>query len=101
MTATAMNESAAERDFSCATALLEQGGREEGLRALAAILVRHGGCLQTAEGRPVYEAIQVQRAFSLMHLQKNVEAKPLLEEAIQFDLGAEVRSDVHCHLGRC
>jgi tetratricopeptide (TPR) repeat protein len=78
-----------------------QGHREEGLQALAAILVKHGGWLQTAEGRPVYEAIQVQRAFSLMHLQKNVEANPLLEEAIQFELGAEVRSDVHCHLGRC
>src|SRR5262249_49612608 len=96
-----MNASPAETDFSCATALLEQGHREEGLQALAAILVKHQGWLQTAEGRPVYEAIQVQRAFSLMHLQKNVEAKPLLEEATQFDLSAEVRSDVHCHLGRC
>ena len=36
-----------------------------------------------------------------MHLQKNVEAKPLLELATQFELSAEVRSDVHCHLGRC
>jgi tetratricopeptide (TPR) repeat protein len=57
--------------------------------------------LKTAEGRPVYEAIQVQRAFSLMHLQNNLEAKPLLEEAIQFELSAEVRRDMHCHLGRC
>jgi tetratricopeptide (TPR) repeat protein len=96
-----MNASPAETDFSFATALLEQGNREEGLQALAAILVKHEGWLQTAEGRPVYEAIQVQRAFSLMHLQKNVEAKPLLEQATQFELIAEVRSDVHCHLGRC
>jgi tetratricopeptide (TPR) repeat protein len=49
----------------------------------------------------VYEAIQVQRAISLMHLQRNVVAKPLLEEATKFELDAEVRSDVHCHLGRC
>ena len=96
-----MNESPAETDFACATALLQQGHREEGLQALAAILVKHGSWLQTVEGRPVYEAIQVQRAFSLMHLRKNVEAKPLLEEAIQFELGAEVRGDVHCHLGCC
>jgi len=48
----------------------------------------------------MYEAIQVQRAFSLTHLQKNA-AKPLLEEATPFELSAEVRSDVHCHLGRC
>jgi tetratricopeptide (TPR) repeat protein len=36
-----------------------------------------------------------------MHLQKNLEAKPLLEEATRFDLEEEVRSEVHCHLGRC
>jgi tetratricopeptide (TPR) repeat protein len=96
-----MEESQAEKDFSGATALLEQGHREEGIQALAAILVKHKWWLQTAEGRPVYEAIQLQRAFSLMHLQKNVEAKPLLEEAIQFELSAQIRSDIHCHLGRC
>src|SRR6266568_959060 len=96
-----MNESPAEKDFSAAYALLEQGHREEGLQALAAILVKHEPSLKTAEGRPVYEAIQVQRAFSLMHLQNNLEAKPLLEEAIQFELAAEVQRDVHCHLGRC
>ena len=58
-----MNTSPAETDFCFATALLEQGNREEGLQALSAILVKHEGWLQTAEGHPVYEAIQVQRAF--------------------------------------
>lgn len=100
-----MIDSPAETDFHCAIALLEQGRREEGLQALVAILEKHQGWLQTAEGRPMYEAIQVQRAFSLVHLQKGVEAKPLLEEATRFDLSAfdpsaGVRSDVHCHLGR-
>ena len=96
-----MKERSAETEVSHATALLERGQREEGLHALASILVRYEDWLRTAEGRPVYEAIQVQRAFSLMHLQKNLEARPLLEEARQFDLDTEVRSDVHCHLGRC
>ena len=36
-----------------------------------------------------------------MHLQRNPEAKPLLEEATKFELDNAVRSDVHCHLGRC
>jgi len=96
-----MNESPSEKDFSAAYALLEQGHLAEGLEALAVILFKHEPWLKTAAGRPVYEAIQVQRAFSLMHLQNNLEAKPLLEEATQFDLDAEVRRDVHCHLGRC
>jgi tetratricopeptide (TPR) repeat protein len=91
----------AEIDLFCAVALLEQGHREQGLQALGAILVKHDPWLNTAEGRPVYEAIQVHKAFSRKHLQKNLEAKPLLEEATQFELGAEVRSDVHCHLGCC
>jgi tetratricopeptide (TPR) repeat protein len=96
-----MDERSAETDLSRATALLEQGHREEGLQALASILVKYEDWLKTAEGRPLYEAIQVQRAFSLMHLQRNLEAEPLLEEATQFELDTKVRSDVHCHLGRC
>ena len=96
-----MDERSAQTELSCATALLEQGHREEGLQALASILVKYEDWLKTADGRPLYEAIQVQRAFSLMHLQKNLEAKPLLEEATQFELDTEVRSNVHCHLGRC
>jgi tetratricopeptide (TPR) repeat protein len=96
-----MNESPAVTDFYAAYALLEQGHREEGLQALATTLLQHKHWLRTAEGRPVDEAIQVQRAFSLMHMQNNLEAKPLLEEATQFELSAEVRRDVHCHLGRC
>lgn len=62
--------------------------------------------LATPEGRPMYEFIQVQRAFSLIHLGRSLEARPLLEAAVQFDFNAEeidegVRSDVRCHLGRC
>jgi tetratricopeptide (TPR) repeat protein len=54
----------------------------------------------------MYEFVQVQRAFTLMHLDRKLEARPLLEAATKFDLDAEeidegVRSYVHCHLGRC
>ena len=96
-----MTENAAEIDFSRATALLEQGRQEEGLNALSSMLAKYEEWLKTDEGRDAYEAIQVHRAFSLVHLQKNLEARPLLEEATKFGLNAETRSDVHCHLGRC
>ena len=96
-----MSENSAENDLCRATALLEQGHREDGLQALSSILVNYGDWLKTADGRVVYEAVQVQRAFSLMHLQRSLEAKPLLEEATRFELDADVRRDVHCHLGRC
>jgi hypothetical protein len=72
----------AEIDLFCAITLLEQAKREEGLQALAAILLIYADWLKTTDGRSVYEAVQLERAFSLMHLQKNLEARPLLEEAI-------------------
>jgi tetratricopeptide (TPR) repeat protein len=96
-----MSENSAENDLHRATALLEQGRQEDGLQALSSMLVNYGDWLSTANGRAVYEFVQLQRAFSLMHLQRNLEAKPLLEEATGFGLDADVRRDVHCHLGRC
>jgi len=96
-----MNEISAEIDFCRARALLEQGHREEGLQALSSMLATYEEWLKTTEGRDAYEAIQIQRAFSLMHLQRNLEAKPLLEEATNFELDAEVQRDLRCHLGRC
>jgi tetratricopeptide (TPR) repeat protein len=93
-------------ELFCATTFLEQEKQEQGLRALTSMLSQYCDWFATAEGRPMYEFIQVQRAFALMHLGRNMEARPLLEAATQFDLDAEetdedVRSDVHCHLGRC
>jgi len=90
-----------EIDLFCALALLEQEKREQGVEALSSILTEHSDWLKSLEGREVYEVIQVERAFSLMHLQRNLEAQPLLEEARDFQLDPEVRSDLHCHLGRC
>lgn len=94
-------QAAAEIDLFCAIALLEQGRREEGVQSLASILKTYKDWLKTTEGRSVYEAVQLQRAFSMIHLQKNLEARPLLEEAKDFELESEARSDLHCHLGRC
>ena len=34
------------------------------------MLVSYGEWLKTSDGRAVYEAVQIQRAFSLMHLQR-------------------------------
>jgi tetratricopeptide (TPR) repeat protein len=99
--ATGNVQACAEVELFCATALLEHGNREHGLKALSSMLARHGEWLKTAEGRAVYERVQVQRALSLMHFQRNLEAQPLLEEATQFQIDAQVRSDVYCHLGRC
>jgi tetratricopeptide (TPR) repeat protein len=91
----------AEIDFFCALSLLEQDKQDEGVKALSAIMIKHKAWFNTPEGRDVYELVQVQRAFSLIHLERKEEARPLLEEAVAFQLDSEVRSDVHCHLGRC
>ena len=65
------------------------------------MLIEHKAWFNTPEGRDLYELVQVQRAFSLIHVERNEEARPLLEEALAFQLDSEVRSNVHCHLGRC
>jgi hypothetical protein len=71
-------------ELFCATTFLQQdNNREQGLRALASMLSEYRDWLATPEGRPMYEFIQVQRAFSLMHLGRNLEARPLLEAAVQ------------------
>jgi tetratricopeptide (TPR) repeat protein len=57
--------------------------------------------LKSPDGRDVYEMVKVQRAFSLVHLERNEEARPLLVEALTFNLENGVESNVHCHLGRC
>jgi tetratricopeptide (TPR) repeat protein len=94
-------QACAEIDLFRVMSFLEENRQEEGLRNLSAMLIEYADWFETPDGRDVYELVQIQRAFSLMHLQRNPEARPLLEEAMQFQLDAEVRSDVHCHLGRC
>jgi len=91
----------AEIDLFCALSLLEQDKRDEGVEALAAMLIRYKALFNTPKGRDLYELLQVQRAFSLVALERKEEAFPLLKEAVVFQLDSEVRSDVHCHLGRC
>jgi tetratricopeptide (TPR) repeat protein len=91
----------AEIDLFRAISLLKQDKREEGLRNLTAILAEYADWLRNPDSRDVYEMVQLQRAFSLMHLGRSAEALPLLEEASSFQLEREVRSDLHCHLGRC
>ena len=81
--------------------LVSQDKREEALDILSKILKDHPTDLENGEGRELYEQIQVQRGFALMHLERYAEASPLLEEVATFKLPADWRSDVLCHLGRC
>jgi tetratricopeptide (TPR) repeat protein len=91
----------AQIDFFEATLVIEAGQREQGIQALSSILNGNPSWLESNEGRDLYEKIQVQRGFALMHLSKGAEARPILEEALSFQLGDDVKSSVHCHLGRC
>ena len=84
-----------------ATLLISQDRREEGLDVLSVILKDNWSDLQQGEGRELYEEIQIQRSFTLMFLERYVDARPLLEQVATFALPANRRSGVHCHLGRC
>lgn len=99
--ATGNLQACAEIDLFSAMSLIEQNKREQALQALSLMLIEYGGWFKNSEGRDVYELVQLQRAFSLMHLERIDEARPLLEEAESFQLDGEVQSTVHCQLGRC
>jgi tetratricopeptide (TPR) repeat protein len=94
-------QACAEIDLFRARSLLKANKLEEGLRNLAAMLAEYADWFGNPDSREVYEMVQLQRAFSLVHLERNEEALPLLEEASSFQLERKVQSDLHCHLGRC
>jgi tetratricopeptide (TPR) repeat protein len=94
-------QATAEIDLFGVISLLKENRRGEGLQKLSAMLVGYADLFKTPDGREVYEAVQLQRAFSLIHLEKKEEALPLLEEALSFQHESGVQSDLHCQLGRC
>jgi len=94
-------QACAEIDLLHAISLLKANNREEGVRNLSEILAEYADWFKTPDSRDVYEMVQLQRAFSLVHLERNEEALPLLEEALSFQLERAAQSDLHCHLGRC
>ena len=94
-------QACAEIDLFHARLLLKDNRQVDGLQKLSAMLIEYADCFKTSDGRDVYELVQLQRAFSLMRLGRNEEAKPVLEEALSFQLESGVQSDVSCHLGRC
>lgn len=81
--------------------LASQEKREEALDMLSRLLRDHQKDLTEGEGRELYEQIQTQRSFTLMHLERFAEARPLLEEVTTFELPTDWRSDARCQLGRC
>jgi tetratricopeptide (TPR) repeat protein len=99
--AAASVQACAEIDLFHAKLLINENRREEGLQKLSAMLIGYADCFKNPDGRNVYELVQLQRAFSLMHIGKNEEARPVLEEALSFQLECGVQSDVYCHLGPC
>jgi tetratricopeptide (TPR) repeat protein len=87
-------------DYFAATLLISQGKHEEAVRALSIISKKYSTALD-GEGRELYEQIQIQRGFALMHLLRYADARAVLEEVVLFQLSSEYQSDVHTHLGSC
>jgi len=94
-------QACAEVDLLRAISLLKMNEREKGVQSLKAILSDYADLFKNPDSREVYEMVQLERAFSLVHLERKEEALPLLEEALSFELERDVQSDLHCHLGRC
>ena len=91
----------AKVDFTEATLLIEEGRKEEGITVLSNLVRGYGDRFGKEEQRDFYEAVQIQRGFTLMHLERYKEACPILAEAASFDLENDTHSRVHCNLARC
>jgi tetratricopeptide (TPR) repeat protein len=91
----------AQIDFVVATLLIDEGKREQALEELTRLSKNYRSVLETGEGRQLHEEIETQRAYTLMHLAKYEEARPILEAAGSYELGNESKSRVCCHRGRC
>ena len=91
----------AEIDFFCALSLLEQHKGDEGIQSLSAVLIQHRAWFNTPEGQGSLRVAASPASVFSYTSRKERGARPLLEEAVAFQLDIEVRSDVHCHLGRC
>jgi tetratricopeptide (TPR) repeat protein len=93
--------SCARADFIAASILIAEGQREQALTLLDNLLDRYESLFQVEEGRQLYEEIQVQRGFTLMHLCRYTMARLILEETAKFDIDKLTKSELLCHLGRC
>ena len=94
-------QACAEIDLFRAMSLLKANKCEEGVRSLTTILAEYADWFRDPDSRDVYEMVQLQRAFSLVDLERSEEALPLLQEASSFRLERDVQSDLHCHLAKC
>jgi tetratricopeptide (TPR) repeat protein len=96
-----MDETLLYVDFSEAELRYYQERTEEAHRQFEKLFTEHSELLKSPEHRELYEAIQLRRGQVLMQLNRYDEARPLLEEALSFQLGTTVRGDLLCMLGIC
>jgi len=94
-------EAWAQVDFFAATLLVMEKREEEAVEAISQLLRDYRDWFGTTEGRELYQDVQLQRAFSLMHVPRYEEARAVLEEIMGFPLGEGDKVLVRCHLGRC
>jgi pentatricopeptide repeat protein len=89
-------------EFCEPTLLIQEGRREEGLAAFAAMLDQYSEAFKDPEHRYLYEDIQCRRASTLVLLSRFKEALPILKEALSFSFDeATDEQRVHFDLGIC
>jgi tetratricopeptide (TPR) repeat protein len=91
----------AQVESFAAKILISEGKQEEGVSELSRILKEYPGVFEDPEGRELYNQIQIQRGFTLMHLAQYSDARGALEEVDINQLAREIRADLHSHLGAC
>ena len=94
-------EASAQIDLFAAKLFIKEGNREAAIQALSCLLGTYADWLSTKQGESLYQEIQTERAFTLMHMLRYEKARPILERVVKFPLDKEIEACARCHLGRC
>jgi tetratricopeptide (TPR) repeat protein len=94
-------EAKAYADNEEAFALWGERRYEDSLRLYNEVLSAFPRVLKVPEHRELYEMAQAQRGTVLATLGRAEEALPLLEEALTYSIGDEMKGGVYCDLGYC
>jgi len=81
--------------------LCEDRQFREALDKLERFWKEHHAALERPEHRTLYEAVQLKRGVLLAEFGRDSEARPILEQALGFELPTEAQHDVAFNLGAC
>lgn len=87
--------------FLDACVSLDEGNPSEALQKLEQVFTCYKKLLATPKMRDLYESLQMKRSMLLVDLKRSMEAQPILEEALSYEMVDNERAKLSYYLGLC